>query len=88
MVTVSTPQGAPPGWRALSFAYNKAMVDEIKSSVPPSHRRYWPEHRTWSVAPEAFPNIVAKLQGAPHFAVTEMGDEEEQALSQACWCKL
>ncbi|KAK9808009.1 hypothetical protein WJX73_003435 [Symbiochloris irregularis] len=83
VVTVSTPQGAPPGWRALSFTYRKAMVDEIKATVPSSLRRYWQEDKTWSVAPEAFAEIIGKLQSAPHNAVIQMGVEDGIAVSQA-----
>lgn len=81
MVTVSM-SGTNPGWRTLGFSYNKAMVDEIKSTVPGSLRSYTPADKTWSVAPEAFAEIIHRLQGAPHNAVTQMGVEDELAVSQ------
>ena len=89
MVTVSTAPGANPGWRTLSFSYNRAMVEEIKSTVPARYRAYQPEDKTWSVAPEAYGDIISKLQSAPHNAVTQMGVEDEVAVSQVgcsdCW---
>jgi hypothetical protein len=54
---------APEGYR-VSFHYSRGLVDMIKTTVPPSARRWVPQHKHWVVAESWAPELAEVLRDA------------------------
>jgi hypothetical protein len=56
---------APEGYR-VSFHYSRNVVAAIKATVPPSARRWIPQHKHWTVSEDWADELAAELRSAGH----------------------
>lgn len=55
-------RGNQEGWLTLVTPYNADFVDELKSTIQPSHRRWDPVSKTWSINEIFLEELIPMLQ--------------------------
>ncbi|MDN5929508.1 MAG: hypothetical protein L0I24_00320 [Pseudonocardia sp.] len=66
MTTVTLVDDIIPGHVRVTFAYDPALVEALKSVVPASYRSWSPSARAWSIALHCVRHLTAYLIQAGH----------------------